>query len=398
MSNLCLQIMGQARRSLNTHSGMAAIRVWVMVCLAFISLGFGLTACTKKSPESLKIGFLGDFSVFAGDWTTACRDGAQLRIEEINAAGGIRGQRLELVVKDAEQFKSHPTQVIDELMKARVTAIIGPVTSSSAVKIVPYGNEKGQLMISPSASTETLSDQDDLFFRTTATNAFMARTTADYLYAKAGWRTVAATYATANRTFNEGWYMAFKQRFEQLGGIVRLGNILTEQADRAVIARSLASAKADGILIVSHAIEVAELSQELRRTGVSLPLATTGVAHTPDLIQHGGEAVEGIIFAVTFVEDETWTGFQKFKERYRKRFNKNPVLPDVYGYEAATVLTDAMSHSQDLSAAALKQTILRIGRFDSPISPQGLKINRYGDVERNLIFITVRNGRFTRLE
>lgn len=393
-----LQIPGLGPKGSMAHPGMARIRVWAVVGVALCCLDLGLTACSRKAPESVKIGFLGDFSVFAGDWTTACRNGTQMRIEEINVAGGIRGHRLELIVKDAEQFKEQPNKIIDELMQQRVAAIIGPVTSSSAVKVVPYGNEKGQLMVSPSASTDTLSDQDDLFLRTTATNAFMARTTADYLYAKAGWRTIAATFATANRTFNEGWFMAFKQRFEQSGGTVHLSDMLTEQADRTVIARGLANIKADGILIVSHGVEVAELSQELRRMGVSLPLATTGVAHTLDLIQHGGEAVEGIIFAVTFAEDETWTGFQEFKARYRARFNKSPVLPDVYGYEAATVLTDAMGRSEDWSAAALKQTILRIGHFASPISPQGLKINRYGDVERNLIFITVRNGQFARLD
>lgn len=116
------------------------------------------------------------------------------------------------------------------------------------------------------------------------------------------------------------------------------------------------------------------------------------------MIQHGGDAVEGIVFALTFLEDEAAPGFKEFKSRYLKRFGKAPFLPDVYGYEAATVLNEALKQSHNFTPGIIKQTILKIKVFPSPISPEGLIINEFGDVERNVIIVTVKNGRFVRVK
>jgi branched-chain amino acid transport system substrate-binding protein len=321
-----------------------------------------------------------------------------LRTEEINGAGGIRGRPIELIVKDAEQFKDDPRKSIDELIQAGVIAIIGPVTSSTAIKVVPYANTKRLLMVSPSASTPALSNQDDFLFRTTLTTTESADATASYCYKKLGWRKIAGTFSAENRVFTEPWFTAFKKRFEKFGGSVIPGEILSENAKRAGVERSLMKGAPDGILIVSHALEVAKICQELRKLGSRYPIATSGIAYTPELIQHGGEVVEGIVFAVTFVEDEVFPGLQDFRTRYLKRYQKSPVLPDVYGYEAATILTEALKHSQEWTPEILKRTILTIKRFESPISPGGLVLNEYADVERNLIFMTVHNDKFVRID
>jgi branched-chain amino acid transport system substrate-binding protein len=263
------------------------------------------------------------------------------------------------------------------------------------MEIVSQANADQVLLVSPSASTVALSDQDDYFFRVTQTNADNARITATYLYQEAGWRKIAGGFSTANRTFTEGWLMAFKERFEALGGQMPPVEIITEEISRADIARNLINEAPDGIVIAAHALEVADISQELRKMGADYPVATTGVAHTPNLIQHGGEAVEGVIMSLSFFADKVAGDFQT---RYHERFEKTVSLPDVYGYEAATVVVEALQASDDWSPASLKQTILDIQKFNSPILPNGLLINKFGDVDRDVIFITVKDGQFVTIE
>lgn len=374
-------------------------RMYVMMALAIvIILFFGSLMVYKGMKEPIKIGFLGEFSTFQADWTIACRDGAMLRIEEINATGGIRGHQIEVLIKDADQFQDDSNKAIDELIQSGVVAIIGPISSTTAIKVVPYANSQHILLISPSASTTALSNHDDFFFRTTQTNADNARAMATYLYEQLRWRKMTGTFATANQVFTEGWLMAFKEQFEQLGGQMTFGDTITENVERATVARSLIQGPPDGIVISSHAIGVADICQELRKMGATYPVAISGVAHTQDLIQHGGDAVEGVILSLTFFEDEVPAEFQAFRERYQQQFNKEPSLPDVYGYESATILTEALKQSRSWTPAMLKETILNIKVFDSPISSEGLSINAFGDVERNVIFITVKDGRFVRIK
>ena len=382
-------------------SGETSTKKVLYIMIAFgigCVLAIGVIFWYTRSKEPVKIGFLGEFSTFQADWTIACRDGAILRIEESNASGGIRGRQIEFIVKDIDQFKEAPNTGIDEFIRSGVIAIIGPTASSTAIKVVPYTNAHPILLVSPSASTAALSDQDDFFFRTTQTNADNARIMAAYLYEQVGWRKVAGTFTTANRMFTEGWLTAFKEQFEMLGGQMQLGDMITEESDRMKVARSLTQDAPDGIVISSHAIQVADICQEIRKMGSMVPIASSGAAHTQDLIQQGGEAVEGIILSLTFFDDDVSPEFQDFRERYLTRFEKEPSLPDVYGYEAATILIDALKQSSDWTPTALKETILSVKTFDSPLSSEGLMINEFGDVERNVVFITVKNGRFVRLE
>jgi len=254
--------------------------VYIIGALGIISvLIIGILLSPRSLKEPIRVGFLGEFSAHFADWTIACRDGAVLRIEEINATGGIQGRAIELIVKDADEFKDDPTKAVDQLVQAGVVAIIGPISSTAAMQIVPYANSKHILLVSPSASTNALSNQDDFLIRVTQTQVQHSRIMATYLFEKLGWRKITGTFTTMNRTFVEEVFNSLKDKFEQLGGRVILGELISENADSTSVARSLVKDHPDGIFVVGHALAVANMCQELRKIGALYQIATSGVEH-----------------------------------------------------------------------------------------------------------------------
>ncbi|NIP49758.1 MAG: amino acid ABC transporter substrate-binding protein, partial [Gammaproteobacteria bacterium] len=99
----------------------------------------------------------------------------QLAIEEVNGNGGINGRLVEGNVRDVSMHKETALHAVRNLSAEKVSAIIGPMTSQTAVAILPEINRLKIPLISPTASTNQLSGQDDYFFRVYYTNAQAAQ-------------------------------------------------------------------------------------------------------------------------------------------------------------------------------------------------------------------------------
>ncbi|MEW5815083.1 MAG: ABC transporter substrate-binding protein [Spirochaetota bacterium] len=124
--------------------------------------------CTEKNP--IKIGFAGGLTGIHSDLGIAGRNGALLAVEEITSAGGIKGRPVVLITKDDQQDPVAALKVDKELIDEGVVAIIGHMTSVMTMSVIPFINKSEILMISPTTSTNELTNIDDYFFRTLPAN------------------------------------------------------------------------------------------------------------------------------------------------------------------------------------------------------------------------------------
>ncbi len=122
------------------------------------------------------------------------RNGAMLAIEQRNAAGGIKGQPLELLVKDDEQNPETARKVMTELLSHNLELIIGPMTSSVAAAVLPQVDSSKTILLSPTVTTTDLTGKDDQFLRVIADTSSYATKSAGFQYKKMRCRTVAALY------------------------------------------------------------------------------------------------------------------------------------------------------------------------------------------------------------
>jgi len=356
-----------------------------------------LESCENQTP--LRVGFVGCMSGRFSDLGTSGRNGVMLAVEELNQRDGIRGRPIELLTRDDQQDTEAALRVVKELLAENVVAVIGHMTSSMSVATVPLMNREKMLMVSPTTTTNQLNDLDDFFLRVMPPNRAETTHLARHAYTQMGLRRMVAIFDVSNRAYSEGYARNFKTAFEDMGGCIPhlLSFDSGPDLDFVEFVSRLPLQEADGILLVSAAMDTAMICQHLHLQGVNLPTLSSGWAMTADLLHIGGHAVEGLLFSHLLDRTSRLDRYLSFKARYRERFGEDPDFAAIHAYEAALMVFDGLRLINDpFDSTALKAAILSQNSF---YGVQGdFRMNRFGEPERGRYLIVVRQREFKTLE
>lgn len=370
-------------------SGPARAAATVRAALACCAL---CALCGCSEPEPVRIGFVGGLSGRVADLGISGRDGATLAVEERNRAGGVGGRRIELIVRSDEQDAETARRVVRELGGLGVVAIIGHMTSAMSVATVPVADELRIPLVSPTTTTTDLEGRDDHFLRVASTTREYTARMARYLRGARGLAAVSVIHDTGNRSFTESWIAHFTREFSALGGrVVRDLPFTSGQAVRfEELAREALAGGVDGVVLVASAMDTAMLAQQIRKLGSGVALASSEWASTEQLLELGGGAVEGMIVSQFFDRTCRLPGYLAFREAYRARFGQEPGFASVGGYDAASVVLEALARRR--TGEGVRDAVLRISSFAALQGP--LTIDRHGDADRPSRIAVVREGGF----
>lgn len=367
------------------------ILVMVMsAALAAVVLSF---ACQKQ--EVIRLGFIGGLTGRNGDLGTAGRDGALLAIEAINAGGGIGGKRIELVIRDDKSDPEEAKKVVSELIRLKVAAIVGPMTSVIAVATIPFMDAARILMISPTVSSNDLTGKNDFFIRLNS-NRDTALATAEHMANRLGIRKAALIYDISNRSYTESLAEAFKKRFAELGGAIAIEQTFNarEKGNLLDMAKKISTIKPKAVFIIAGSVDSAMICQQLKKLGMVVPLYVAEWAGTNEFLKAGGKAVAGTYLLQHFNGNSIHPPFVKFKQNYARRFGDDPSFAATYSYEAVSIIAAALRKNPD--PAHLRDTIIGIGNFAGLLS--NIYIDRYGDPERVYFVMHVEDDKFEPVE
>ncbi|MFZ2949783.1 MAG: ABC transporter substrate-binding protein [Desulfuromonadaceae bacterium] len=353
-----------------------------------------LVSCRK--PDPVRIGFVGGLTGRVADLGVAGRNGVQLAVEQCNAAGGIKGRPVELVVRDDEQNPETAKRVAGELISRNIEIIIGPMTSSVAMAVMPQINASKSILLSPTVTTTELGGRDDNFLRVIATTTDYASKNARYQYEKLGIRTVAAIYDIGNKSYTENWLTDFRTEFVRLGGKIIYTIPFQSGRDTVFqpIVQELLSVKPDLVLIITNAIDSALICQQVRKRAPNQRIAMSEWASTERFTELAGTAAEGVLVAQFLDRNDTSRRYRDFLAAYHARFKQEPGFAGVAGYDAALVALEASAIRS--KGASIKDTI--IGRKSFQGVQQVLNINRYGDADRKTFVTTIYGNTYITVE
>jgi len=372
-------------------------RLWRLIIAGMVAGVFALTffACWPKQP--IRVGFVSQLTGAQSEMGVQQRNGVLLAVERINAAGGISGRRLELLVRDDLGTAEGARAADLELIEAGVVAIIGHATSGQTVAGVQVTNGAGVIMLSPTTSTEELSRREDLFFRITPTVPDRAVLLADHIYRRRGLSRIAVLSDAGNASFTQSCWTAFSSHYRSLGGSVagEAAFSAKERPDLVPILAALRATGADGLLILASGTDTAHIAQRVRLLGWQVPLFASGWAQTEELITQGGQAVEGLEIEEPFPISSPSPALQDFKERYQARFGRVACFSAAFGYESVYVLAEALRATGG-RAAGLPKALLDIRDFPGLVDP--VSFDPYGDVVRPSYLGVIRGGQFVELE
>lgn len=352
-----------------------------------------LAGCGPAEP--IRIGFIGGLSDRNSDNGQSGLNGVTLAVEEVNRGGGINGRLIELIPRDDAQNRDIAVKSANELVAARVDAVIGPFTSSMAEVIVPITGRAGVFQVSPTITSMAFNGKDDNLFRINRTTRDNAKNYATMMISR-GQRNVAVAYDTRNRNFTESWLSEFRAALIAQGATISAAVPYESGAntDFARVVQQMLDSQPDGLFFISGALDVAHLAQQARMKAPALPIGASEWAATEQLIELGGEMVEGLLIVQNYNRDDRSSRFTGFSEAYFKRFKRPPGYSSVSAYDAAVVVLTALKNQK--RGETLKAAALRSGPYIG--LQQSISFDANGDTQRTVYFTEIRSRKYVQVD
>ena len=344
----------------------------------------------KKAP--VLIGFSMNFTGPGANMAMYVRDGALLAVRDINAAGGVKGRPLKLLVRnDKGTRKGIETADLDLIQKG-VGVIIGHRNGHDTLIAYPIVTSKNVLLLSPACASSKLSGRDDLFIRTTFVNDDIAQKIARYFSGK-GITRLLCIIDQSNDAFSVDLYENLKKTFHgnMAPFYINTASDLTypETAKLAVLSGPQA------IFFLTPPVATGFLVQRLRASGCRASFYGTIWAQTQDLIRFGGDAVVGLKL-FTFVNPQNAHPAFKTFIRKIKKAGLTPNIRNALGYEAVAFIARGLEKADGMTPEALKTALLHAHK--SGIIEK-LALDAFGDPHRPLWLVGInKKKRMTTLQ
>jgi len=294
-------------------------------------------ACGRQTP--VRIGLAGPFSEARG---TSMRLAAELAVSEINAAGGLRGRPVELVILDDSATSARAVTVARELVAdPSVVAVVGHLTSGATLAAAPiYGGPDPVTVISPSASSPLLSEAGPWVFRVCPTDAAHGTRLAEWAREHVGARRAAMMYT--NDDYGRGVRDEFTSAFTALDGqVVTNDPYLDDLPSFAPYLERLRQRGGAGVLVIAGDRDgAARILATREQLGLDLTvLGGDGIAGIEQL----GSLAEGVFISTAYLADQPGEANATFVQAYRAA--TGGMIPDHRGagtYDAIGLIAAAV--------------------------------------------------------
>lgn len=306
--------------------------------------------------------------------------GSRLAIEEVNAAGGLKGQQVTLLavreraVADGAQGVRSALALAGELAdNPNIIAIIGHGSSDAALPAVQIYERAKKLFLSTYATNVTLVSA----FRKHAFNLLpdnRVSTEAVAQYAEDSGHRNIVILAGASDYAQQSAVLFAQSGFKRGLNILHRINIdFTRRTVHQVMQDLLdnprfPAASIDAIMLVSSGQEIGRLIREMRLVGLKVPILGLDNMDDPDIINVAGTAMEGTV-AINVTDMHAASSLpnhQKFFSDYRKRTGEEPITVAALGYDAIHLIKRAAEYSASLSGEDLADSLHLAHYFGPP--------------------------------
>lgn len=345
---------------------------------------------TTNDSGPIKVGHYASLTGSEATFGVSTDNGVKLAIEERNAAGGVKGRKIELKTLDDASKASEAGNVVQRLIsEEKVVALIGEVASGSSLAGGKVAQQFGVPMISPSSTNRKVTLGRDMVSRVCFVDEFQGYVVAKFARDK-GW-TKAAILFDQSAPYSKGLGEAFRDEFTKLGG-----TITTEQAynagdaDVSAQLQTIKTSGAEAVFLPGYYTDVGSIARQARKIGITVPFLGGDGWDSSKLAEIGGEAVEGSYYSNHYSFDEQRPEVQDFVAKYKAKYNEVPDGLAALGYDAARVLFAAMERSPSLSGKDLAKAIADTKDFPGVTGKITLDQNR--DAQKQAVIVQVQKG------
>ena len=346
-----------------------------------------VTACERKSDNAtgdsggeILVGFYGSLTGDGASFGKSSREGAQMAVDELNAAGGILGGRkLRLLVEDDQSKPDEASNAVQKLItQDKVVAVIGEVASRRTLAAAPIAQKYQIPMISPASTNEKVTAVGDYIFRVCFIDPFQGEVLAKFAYNDLKARKV-AILKDIQQDYSVGLTDSVSQHFAKLGGTVLPPvSYSSGDSDFKAALTKIRSEKPDVVFATGYYSEAAIIARQARELGMKMPLLG-GDGWVGDALQNGREALNNTFISNHYSGDNPDPIVQNFVNAYRERFGREPDAIAALGYDSIKVLADALTRAGTTEGPKLRDAL---AATDVPGVTGQLKMNAQRNVDK----------------
>jgi branched-chain amino acid transport system substrate-binding protein len=318
--------------------------------------GTGASVAPETGP--IKIGHYASMTGSEATFGVSTDNAIRLAVEEKNAAGGIKGRKIELITADTASKASEGGTVVTKLITSdKVVALIGEVASSITQAGGDVAQKLGVPDISPSSTNVRVTEIGDMISRVCFTDDFQAWVVAKFARDNLKADKVAIMY-DQGQAYSKGLAEYFAKSFKELGGTIVANVAYTNNnPDASAQLQTIKSSGAQAVFLPGYYSDAANYMKQAKAKGVTIPFLGADGWDSSELYKIGGKAIDGNYFSNHYSHEEQRAEVQNFVANYKKKFGAVPDGLAALGYDAARVMFDAMERAPSLDGKALAAAI-----------------------------------------
>lgn len=325
------------------------------------STGAAATEETAASGDTIKLGTIAPKTGSLASFGIAATNGANLAVKEINEAGGINGAQIEVTNTDDQSDPTECLNAFNSLVSDGVGLVVGSVTSGCTSAVTGAANEEQVVMITPSATADSITTEDDYIFRACYADSFQGAIAAAYAK-QSGYTSVGVVYCAAD-TYSKGLYDSFSAACEKYGVSVDAVES-TASMDVQDYTNQFASMVKAGVDLVYcpyyYDVIGPYLVTQARAAGYDgIIMGADGYDGAADYTVEGAD--------LTAFNDVYWTNHfdpaddsevvQNFVKAYEDAYGETPISFAALAYDCVYMYKDAIERAGSADPAAVRDAL-----------------------------------------
>lgn len=379
----------------------------VMLASAMV---FSLAACGSSGDsgksggssdsDTFKIGGIGPTTGDAAIYGTAVKNGIQLAVDEINAAGGINGKQIEYKFEDDQADSEKSVNAYNTLKDWGMQALIGTTTSTPCTAVVEETHSDNMFQLTPSA-TAVDSIQYDNAFRMCFSDPNQGIASADYIADHKLASKIAVIYNSSD-PYSSGIYQKFAAESKTKGLNIVAAEAFTadSKTDFSVQIQKAKSAGAEMVFLPIYYQEASLILAQAKKANFTPKyFGCDGMDGILALDGFDKSLAEDLMFLTPFTPDSKDDKTQTFVKAYKKAFKDTPIQFAADAYDCIYTIKAAAEKAKltpDMSISdmsdALKKSMTEIEL--SCLTAKSIKWSADGEPTKEPTVVVVKNGAY----
>ena len=297
--------------------------------------------------DTIKIGGIAPLSGNLAAYGQGVRDGVDLYIKQLNDAGGIDGNLVEILWEDEQGDTNQAISAFNKLVEQdNVVAIIGDVTSTPTLAIGELAVEIGIPMITASATNYDVTTDKPNYFRSCFLDPFQAQVMANYAKDEFQAATAAVFYDVSD-DYNTGLAEAFRARAGEIGiEIVAYEGSAGSDVDFKSQLTSITAKQPDILYLPFYYEAAALIIRQAQEVGLDVPVLGADGFDGLKSVLDDNALLANVVYTNHYSAEEDRQQVQDFLAGFTAEYGQEPWISfNATGYDAALILCEAIAQA-----------------------------------------------------